>query len=662
MSEYRMFSNSSRLNGFMLRRLCVLGKRFVSTWRSLWPGVIGYSLLVLPVALWALPVKPSLTASGHHQIISSAALSLYGDAAHLGAEHLPYANPAAPKGGEFSTQFLGTFDTFNALNDQGTAVYGTAYLSDSLLTASLDEPAVSYGLLADQITRDPDDPSWIIFHINPKAYFANHDPVTADDVVFTFDTILKNGAPGLRSYYQAIRHVTALDAHTVRFDFEPPKTVANTVSKTALKMSFAVGQMAILSRKDWVGRDFRAISRVPPLGSGPYRVAAVDWGRSITYARNPDYWARDLMVNRGKYNVDRIRYVYFRDQDAAFEAFKAGVYTFRVEDSDQHWQTGYQFPAVKQGMVTKCVLPSGNPIPMMGLVFNLRRPAFADWRVRQALSLAFDFESLNRRLFAGSYHRLQSFFDQSELAATGQPSRNEMDYLSPLLSLMNANEQQAVLVDWHPPQSQGDGFNRENLLKARALLLAAGYHDQHGVLVDQHGQPYHIDLLIQDAIQQRILLPYVRMLARLGITASIRLVDVPQYESRIRRFDFDLVIATFPQTLTPGSEQHGYWASNTAQQRGSLNLAGIRSPAVDALLGQLDQATSRAQVVAMTRALDRVLRAQDALIPLYGLAGVRVAFWSYYQAPDILPRYDLGLDYWWVDPVRYAAVQRAWGR
>ncbi|WP_410211162.1 extracellular solute-binding protein [Aquirhabdus sp.] len=593
------------------------------------------SIQVIVVSLVFFLITPAFAI-----VTTSNAIALNGTPLHSQDAFFPYANPNAPKGGTFSTMAQGTFDSLNALISKGTAVNGTAYLSDSLLATSLDEPSVAYGLLADKITRDTEDPSWIIFHIHPNARFSNQQPVTADDVVFTFETILTRAVPGLRSYYGDIKKVTAVDQNTVRFDFK---------TKHNRKIAFAIGQMSILSRQDWKNRPFDQVTMTPPLGSGPYIVESIDAGRSIIYKRNPQYWGRDLLVNQGKYNFDRIKYLYYRDLDTAFQGFKVGQYTFRLEKSERSWVRGYDFPAIKSGLVIKQVLPNRNPITMSGLVFNLRQSKFQNLKVRQALTLAFDFEWLNKSVLNGQYTRLQSYFFNSELEAKGLPPEAELVYLRPLLPHLSNGVQQGILSSWQAPMSDGQGFNRDNLLKARQLLLNAGYRYVNGHLFDAHGQPYKIEFLSNDESQQRIILPFIRNLEKLGISASLRVVDIPQYIERTRRFDYDMIMDTFPQTLTPSSEQQGYWGSQVAEQSGSLNTAGIQNLVVDALLKQLVIAKDRRAIINLSRALDRVLRAEFYMIPLYGFLGNRVAFWNLYQMPKQRPLYDIGVDYWWID-------------
>jgi microcin C transport system substrate-binding protein len=562
---------------------------------------------------------------------------------------LPYSNPSAPKGGEFSTFEIGTFDSLNPLINTGTPANGTAYLYDSLLSSSLNEPSVSYGLLADQITRDPKDTSWIIFHINPKATFSNHQPVTADDVVFTFNMILNKGSPGLRLYYSNIKKITVLDRQSVRFDFNQ-STSQDASSKNNVKLALAVGQMSIFSRRDWASRPFDQVSMIAPLGSGAYLIDKIDSGRSLIYKRNPDYWARDLMVNRGKYNFDRIKYVYYRDPEAAFQGFKLGQYTFRAEKTSQNDSKSNNFSAMKKGWILKEIIPNKNPITMSGLVFNLRLDKFYDRRVRKAFTEAFDFEWLNKALLNQKYTRLQSYFFNSELEAKGTPSLDEMIYLKPLLPNFSPTEKDEILQAWSAPSSNGDGFNRENLLKARQLLFDSGYRYKKDELVNAQGKTYVIEILSKDASLQRTLLPFIRNLKRLGVNATIRLVDTPQYIERVRRFDYDMIVDEFPQNLTPNQEQVGYWGSQSSAQQGSLNTVGIQNPAIDQLLSKYKSARDRQSVIQITHALDRILRAEYYMVPLYGLVGNRVLYWNQYRHPKVTPNYDVGLDYWWIDP------------
>lgn len=584
----------------------------------------------------------ALTSNGvYAKPITTTALSVGAPALYAQAQTLPYANPNAPKGGMFSQMAMGSFDSFNSLINKGQPVAGTELLFDSLTTASLDEPFTRYPLLAERMTYDPEDGSWIIYHLNPKAHFHNGQSVTADDVVFTFGTLMAEGSPGLRSYLSDIDQVQAINPHTVRFTF---KRADNP------EIALTVGEVPILSRKDWSTRPFDAVSLVPPVGSGPYQVERMDTGRAIVYKRDPNYWGQDLLVNRGRYNFDRMRFVYYRSGEIAFEGFKAGQYRFRQENKSRNWAVNYTFPAVKQGLVKKTLIHHDNPVAMQALVFNLRQAKFQDIRVRQAMTLAFDFEWMNKAIFNGGYERLQSYWHNSELAATGAPSEAEFKILAPLLPSLDPIQQQGVLKPWRAPVSDGSGFNRANLLQARQLMLAAGYHYSNGQLVNASNQPLTLELLSYDETMQRVLLPFIRNLKRLGVDAQIRVVDIPQYIQRGRSFDYDMLIDQFAQSLSPGNEQLGMWGSAAAAEQGSSNSMGLTSPVIDTLLQQMVRKQSRESLLTVTHALDRVLRAGYYSIPMYGLPAYRVAYWTEYQHPERRPKYALGLDYWWSDP------------
>ncbi len=594
-------------------------------------------------------VLASLVVQGQAAPITHTAVALNDRPLYADAPYFPYANPQAPKGGMLSQAAMGNFDSFNSLINKGQAAAGLDYLYDSLTVASLDEPFARYPLLAERITLDPDDGSWVIYHLNRNARFHDGKSVTAQDVAFTFRTILKDGSPALRSYLSDIDRVEALDARTVKFLFK---------RKDNPEIALTVGEVPILSQADWQHRKFDEVSLKVPVGSGAYKIKSFEAGRMITYQRDPNYWAKDLPVNRGKYNFDQIKYTYYRSGEIAFEGFKAGQYRLRQENKARTWSVLYNFPAVKQGLVKKEQIRHQNPVAMQALVMNLRRAKFQDIRTRQALTLAFDFEWMNKAIFNKGYERLHSYWHNSELAATGTPSSDEMKLLSPLLPKLSATEQQAVLQPWQSPASDGSGFNRANLLKARQLLLAAGYRYQGGRLVDGKGQPFTVEVLTYEEALQRVLLPWVRNLKRLGVEASVRMVDIPQYIERGRRFDYDVVIDQFPQSLSPGMEQMGYWSSMAAREDGSPNSIGIQSPVVDALLEQLTRSHERQQLITITRALDRVLRAGYYAVPMYGLPAYRLAYWDEFARPARAPKYALGLDYWWSNPAGSARVAK----
>lgn len=571
------------------------------------------------------------------------------------AKHFPYANPNAPKGGALSLVALGTFDSINKWIDVGTPVAGTDYLYESLLTGSLSEVSVSYPLLADKFTYDPADPSWIIYHINPHAKFWDGSPVTADDVKASIEAMLTKGLMSMRSYLADVKDVQVLDKNTVKFTF---KTAENT------EIAGLVGQMPIW-KKASIEQSFEKVGLTPLIGSGAYKIGNIDNGRAITYVRDPNYWGAKpeagVIANVGRYNFDTIKFVYYQNNEVAFEGFKAGEYQFRGESKARTWATGYNFPAMQAGMVKKEQLMLKNPVPMQAIVMNLRRPMFQDIRVRQALMLAYDFEWLNKTIFYGQFERLQSFFHGSELEAIGTPSPQEMAVLSPLLPSLEPIQRTATLTEWKTPSSNGDGFNRDNLLKARELLLQAGFTYKDMKLYQPNGQLAKIEYLLDDEKMARIVLPFLRNLERLGFSTSIRLVDKPQFLERKRKFDYDMISATFLQGLSPGVEQAYLWGSASADEQGNQNSAGIKNKAIDSVIDKLTKAKNREEIVLYTHVLDRLLRAGYYMIPTYGKGSANVAYWQGLEHGE-LPSNDVGLDYWWVNKDKQTEVEKYLGR
>ncbi|MGO1966540.1 MAG: extracellular solute-binding protein [Moraxellaceae bacterium] len=557
----------------------------------------------------------------------------------IDAPFMPYANPAAPKGGTLSLDARGTFNSANKWMTTGVAMIGTNYLYDTLMTGSLDEAFTMYPQLASKVTYDPDDTSWITYHINPAARFWDGSPVTSADVKATYDALLNKGPMYIRSYLGDIQEVQIVDKQRVKFVFS---------SDDNKEILLTVGQFPVFAKSS-VDTDFEKITLTPLMGSGPYKLSSVDAGRSVSYVRDPDYWGRDLMVNRGRYNFDMIKFVYYQSDEVAFEGFKSGQYRFRSENKDANWATGYDFPAARADMITKEAISSQNPVPMQALVTNLRRPIFQDIRVRQALTAAYDFEWMNKTLFHGQYERLQSYFHGSELAATGTPSAEEMQVLSPLLSKLEPVQREGVLNEWQLPRSDGSGFNREGLLQARQLLLDAGFYYSDMKLFQPDGELAEIEILMTGETISRVLLPYIRNLKRLGFDATLRQVDVPQYYERMRRFDYDMVVDVFAQSLSPGAEQLGFWGSAAADQMGNRNTAGIKNAVVDEVIKKLGSAKNREDIVLYTKVLDRLLRAGHYMVPMYGKSSTNVAYWDQYRHNDTLPSNSVGIDYWWVD-------------
>lgn len=576
-------------------------------------------------------------------------IAIHSQPKYAGLTHLPYANPAAPKGGYLSQSANGTFDNLNAMNGKGTAADGVEYLFDTLMVSSLDEPGVMYPLLAEKVTYDPKKTAYVIYHLNPKARFSDGTPVTAEDIKFSFDTYTTKGNPGLQMYLSDLDKTEVLSRYQVKMSFK---------SNNNSEMPLILAQMPIYSKKNWQGKDFSRITMQPILGSGPYLIESIDAGRSISYKRNPNYWAKDLPVNRGKYNFDRLKFVYYRNMDVGFEGFKSGQYTVHQEYTARKWVTEYNFSAIKDKMVVKYNFNHENPIPTQSFVFNTRRAPMQDIRFRQALTYAYDFEWQNKALFYGQYHRLQSYFANSELEAKGMPSAEELAILKPYLAKLDPIQRAGVLKDWKYPVSDASGFNRKNLLVARELLLKAGYRYHNAQLTDPKGKPIRLEFLIHQDGLQRTLMPFIRNLKRLGITVNIRHVDVPQYIERMRSKDFDMTTNVLPQSLNPGNEQAQFWSSASADQPGNYNYAGIKNAVIDDAITKVIQAPDRQQLVIRTKVLDRLLRAGYYQIPTYGKGGNWYAYWNMYEQPKIKPKLAVGFDFWWSNPQKAAQVSQ----
>jgi len=551
--------------------------------------------------------------------------------------HFDYVNPDAPKGGSLKESSIGTFDSLNPFIVKGTVAEGTGLLYDSLMARALDEPFSQYGLLAERLRVGPSR-NWIEFDLHPRARFSDGHPVTAEDVVFTFNILREKGSPFFKSYYAGIEAVTALSPTSVRFEF---------ADSTNRELPLIVGEVPILPEHYWAKRDFEAPSLEPPLGSGPYLIEKIDPGRTIIYKRNPDYWGSNLPVNRGRHNFDRRQYDYYRDSTVALEAFKAGEYDFRSEHASKAWATGYTGAPFADGRIIKEEIEHDNPRGMQGFIMNTRRELFNQPEVRQALAYAFDFEWTNSNLFYGAYTRSHSYFSNSEMAADELPSPAELEILEPIRDLV---PKEVFTQVYRAPTTDGSGRNRAQLRKALGLLKQAGWKLEEGKLVDGSGKQFEFEILLVQKEFERVVSPFIRNLERLGITASIRIVDVSQYINRLRQFDFDMVVYGFGQSSSPGNEQRDYWHSSSADQPGSRNLIGIRDQAVDHLVEQLIAAPDREQLVLRARALDRVLQWSHYVIPHYHISAYRIAYWNKFEHPEISPTYDLGLDTWWAKP------------
>jgi microcin C transport system substrate-binding protein len=554
--------------------------------------------------------------------------------------HFDYVNADAPKGGEIRLTASGSFDSLNPLILSGTPAAGLFKLFDSLLKPADDEVDSAYGLVAKSMELAADMGS-VTFALRPEARFNDGTALTASDVVWSFETLKRQGHPYFRLEYAPVASAEALDDHTVRFRFK---------SAGDRQLPLVVGQMPILSRAWFAKRRFDRPTLEPLLTSGPYRVVAVDPGRSIAYERVKDYWGRDLPVNRGMNNFDRIRFEYFRDVIGEVEAVKAGLCDFRFEKSAKNWATAYAGPALATGELVKQAMPVSVAHGMQGLAFNLRRDVFRDVRVRQALALAFDFEWSNQALFYAAYRRSDSYFADSELAARGLPSADELKLLEPLRDEL---PREVFTQVYQPPRTDRPNGLRQNLLAALELLRQAGWQVRDDRLVEvATGRPFELEILLQDQGLERVMLPYARNLKRLGITARVRLADATLYQHRVDHFDFDMAVIEYGRSTLPGQELRDYFESASADTSGSGNIMGIKSLAIDSLIERLLLAHSMPELVASSRALDRALLWGHYLIPLWYSPSFQIVHKNNFGHPSVTTLYNFNLGTWWVETPR----------
>jgi len=587
---------------------------------------------ILALLISLLLLAPSAAAAPAHGI------AMHGEPKHpAGFQHFPYVNPDAPKGGQVVLGALGTFDSLNPFIIKGVTPPGLrGYVYESLLARSADEPFALYGLVAESIDV-PDDRGSITFNLRADARFSDGKPVTPQDVLFSHAVLRDKGWPYLRSHYAKVAKAEAIGPRSVRFTFN---------AAGDREIALILGLMPILPRHRFNAETFEQTTLEPPVGSGPYVVASVDPGRSITYRRNPRWWGRDLNVNRGRFNFDAIRIEHFRDASSMFEAFKAGEIDVRPEEDPGRWVEGYNFPAVADGRVIKREFGTRLPSGMTALVFNTRRPPFDNPRVRRAFLLLFDAEWINRNLFNGVYKRTQSFFERSDLSSHGRPAdARERALLAPFAQYVKP---EILAGTFNLPATDGSGDNRANLRAAFRLLTAAGYRQKNGRLL-RNGTPLKLEFLAQTRQQERLMLSYQRTLERLGIAARVRQVDTSQYWARLKTYDFDMIQWTWSASLSPGNEQLNRWSSKAADIEGSLNYPGVKNPAVDALIGALLSAHTQEDFTAAVRAFDRVLMSGDYVIPLFYLPKVWVAHWSHLKFPATPPLGGYDLDTWWTE-------------
>ena len=612
---------------------------------------IGF-LAMATLLLAALAVRAETTGDDN-DIIHAHAIAMHGEPKYpAGFPHFDYVNPDAPKGGFIKQAVTGTFDSFNPFIPKGNpAAHSTAGL-ETLMTASADEPFTRYGLIAESLTY-PKDRSWITFHLRPDARWHDGQPITADDVVFSFNLLMEQGQPFYRFYYRDVESVTAEDARTVTYKF---KTNQNP------EMALIVGELPVLPKHYWENRDFSRTTLEPPLGSGPYKIVDFEPGRFTVIERVEDYWGKDLPVNRGQDNFDRMRQDYYRDQTVIREAIKAGDIDYYMENQAKAWAQDFDVEAVRKGWLVKEAIPHNRPAGMQAFVMNLRRTAFQNIDVRKALPYAFDFEWSNRNLFFGQYERSVSFFSNSELAATGMPSPEELEILEPFRFQLSPEVFETAYL---PPSTDGSGWPRENLREAFKLLYKAGYEVRDMKLVHQEtGQPLTFEMLLRGGggAFRRVVLPLQRNLARLGITMTIREVDDAQYINRIRARDFDMIVGGWGQSDSPGNEQRAMWGSEAADLPSSRNYAGLKDPVVDALIDLIVTAPNREALVHRTRALDRVLRSHHFVIPHWHLSKDRLLYWNKFSRPSVTPDGGTSLSYWWYDAAKAKQLAEARGK
>ena len=570
-------------------------------------------------------------------------------------KHFDYVNPDAPKGGTVKLQSQATFDNLNAAvfrGDLAQGLLGLAPIYDSLMLSSLEEASTEYCLLCEWVSF-PDDVSSVTFKLRDGARWHDGQPITADDVIFSMEVAKGKDPntglpynPAQAQYYKNIVKGEKTGDREVTFTFD---------KKGNRELPVIVGQLTIYPKHYWTGKDAngkpRDITKTtlePPLGSGPYKIASARAPNSIVYERVPDYWAKDLPVRRGQENFDRIEFEFYGDTNVSLEAFKSGQYDFRQETSSKAWATAYDFPALNDGRVTKREVALETPKPMQAFVFNLRRPKFQDVRVRRAFNLAYDFEWANQNLFYGQYARTSSYFEGQELAAKGPPSQAELAMLEPLRDNVPP---EVFTQEYKNPVNKTQQDFRTHLREAARLLKEAGYSVVNNTLQNSAGEPLTAQFLINNEAFERVILPYVENLKRLGIDATVRLVDSTEAKRREDTFDFDIVVGSFPESELPGNEQRYFWGSAAADQPGSLNIIGIKNPAVDALVDKIIFAPNRDALVAACRALDRVLLWDAYVVPQWYSPNERIAYWNKFGAPNPLPKMSVGFPTVWWSPL-----------
>lgn len=610
------------------------------------------AVAALPAGLTVVPrgARAVVPAGGDKpgEVVRTHALSLLAEPAlPPDFSHWPWANPNALKGGEVVLTRLGSFDSFNPFILRGTADLGVGLIYDSLMASNPDEATAEYGLIAETVEL-PADRKGVTYNLREIARWHDGKPITAEDVIFSFNALRTQGRPFYRAYWADVTEVVAESPRRVTFRF---RDAGNR------ELAQILGDLPVLPKHWFEGRDFARPSLDMPLGSGAYRLERFEPNRNTVYRRVDDYWAKDLGVRRGLNNIDTLRYEYFRDTTVAFEAFKAGQVDFRTENVARDWATGYDFPAARRGLVKREEIPHEIPTGMQSFAMNLRRPLFQDARVRRALIEVFDFEWMNANLFYGAYARTASYFSNSDFAARGLPQGRELAILE---GFRGRIPDSVFTEEYKLPVTDGSGNNRDGARRALALMRQAGWTVRDRRLVNAQGQPFEFEILLQGATFERIALPYVQWLERIGVTARVRTVDPAQYQVRIDAFDYDMTVDSMGQGFSPGNEQRDYFTTAKARENGSQNVAGIANPAIDELVELVIGAPNYDELVARTRALDRVLLHHDFVIPHWHSRTFRIAFWDKFGRPERNPRFGLSFpSAWWIDPARERALAEA---
>ena len=559
-------------------------------------------------------------------------------------KHFDYVNFDAPKGGSIKLHQIGSFDTLNNFILKGSPVVNLSQVHDSLLTQSFDEPFTMYGLVAESISV-PEDRSWVIFKIRKEAKFHDGNPIRVEDVIWTLNTLKEKGHPFFKFYYGNVKTAEKISDNEVKFIFQGERN---------LELPLIIGQMKILSKKYWEDK-FEDILLENPVGSGPYRVKNFKAGRTIEFERVDDYWGKNLSVNKGRFNFQKVIIEYFRDATVALEAFKSGDYDFRQENQAKRWANAYNFTAIENGHVKKESVKHEIPTGMQGFFINTRKEIFKDRVVRKALNYAFDFEWTNKILFFDQYKRTASFFSNSDLASSDLPSKEELELLDPF---KNQLPNEIFNTIYENPINDGSGNLRKNLRIADKLLYDAGWIIKDGKRINKEtGIPLKFTILLVSPEFERIALPYARNLKKIGIEAKVRTVDSAQYERRLESFSFDMTVISLGQSLSPGNEQRDFWNSTSATINGSRNYSGVSSPAVDFLVDKIIAAKNREDLISATKALDRFLLFGYYVVPHWHIQNFRIAYWDKFGQPKINPKYDLGIDTWWYDSKRVKLLE-----